>query len=111
MKSMLLPSKWETERLRVNDSTLDEVPELQQINDAIPQLRGWMGLGTQDGPADPIQAALVGDVLLPPNGSKELARLQSIRLRRRACSASSRSSCSAKSAATTSRTIPGSTPS
>jgi len=81
MKSMLLPNKWETERLRVNDSTLDEVPELQQINDAIPQIRRWMGLETQDGPADPILEALVGDVLLPPNGCKELARLQSIRLR------------------------------
>ena len=79
MERMLLSNQWKTKRLTVRDSTLDEVPELQQINDAVPQIRGWTGIETQDGPADPIQAALVGDVL-PPNGSKELSRLQSIRL-------------------------------
>jgi hypothetical protein len=76
---MFLPNKWKTERLRVNDSTQDQVRELQRINDAIPQIREWTGIETQDGPTDSIQAALVGDVL-PPNGNKELSRLQSIRL-------------------------------
>jgi hypothetical protein len=31
MPSNLLPNKWKTERFTVEDSTLDEVPELQQI--------------------------------------------------------------------------------
>jgi hypothetical protein len=38
-----LPQHWETQRLKVTDSTLDDVPELQQTYDAKPTIWGWMG--------------------------------------------------------------------
>ena len=79
MSRNLLPNQWKTERLRVEDSTLDEVPELQQINDAVPQTLGWMQVGGQDNP-DCMLTALQEGVLPPtPNRSKEYFRLQSIR--------------------------------
>jgi hypothetical protein len=48
MSRNLLPGKWMTERLKVEDSTLDEVQELQQINDAVPQTQSWMRVEGQD---------------------------------------------------------------
>jgi len=75
-----LANKWETERLAIIDSTLEETQALQQINDLLPTIKGWTGIEVESGPADPIQSALVEGVL-PPNGSKESFRLQSIRLR------------------------------
>jgi ribosomal protein S18 acetylase RimI-like enzyme len=78
MLRALLPSKWQTEQLRVADSTLDEVPELQRINDAVPQTRYWMRV---EGQAKfSMRLALQEGVLPPtPNRSKEYFRLQSIR--------------------------------
>jgi len=48
MSRNLLPGKWMTERLKVEDSTLDEVQELQKINDAVPQTQSWMRVEGQD---------------------------------------------------------------
>jgi hypothetical protein len=48
MSRNLLPGKWMTERLKVEESTLDEVQELQQINDAVPQTQSWMRVEGQD---------------------------------------------------------------
>ena len=80
MKSSLLPSRWQTERLTVHDSTLDEAQELQQINDLLPSIHGWTGAEVDGESVDRMQSVLV-DGVPPPNGSKDLFRLQSIRLR------------------------------
>jgi GNAT superfamily N-acetyltransferase len=74
-----LPHKWETRRLEVKDSTLDEAQELQQINDAFPALRGWTDEKVEGESVDSILFVL-REGMLPPNGSKEFFRLQSIRL-------------------------------
>jgi ribosomal protein S18 acetylase RimI-like enzyme len=76
MSRNLLPGKWETERLKVEDSALDEVQELQQIHDAVPETQ------SEDEPEYPMLSALEEGVLPPtPNKSKEFFRLQSIRMR------------------------------
>jgi len=81
MPRNLLPGKWKTERLKVEDSTLDEVPELQQINDAVPQTRSWMHVEGQADAEYPMRSALTEGVLPPtPDRSKEFFRLQSIRI-------------------------------
>ena len=77
MTRALLPNKWRTEQLTVQDSTLEQVQELQQINDLLPTIRGWTGVEVDGVSTDRIQPALLEGVL-PPNGSKELFRLQSI---------------------------------
>ncbi len=80
MAKNLLPGKWETERFTIEDSTLDEVQALQQINDDVPQTRGWTCVRGEDEPEYPMLSALKEGVL-PPGGSKELFRLQSVRMR------------------------------
>jgi ribosomal protein S18 acetylase RimI-like enzyme len=81
MSRNLLPGKWKTERLKVEDSTLDEVQELQQINDAVPQTQSWMQVEGQDNVECSMLLALTEGVLPPtPDRSKEYFRLQSIRL-------------------------------
>ena len=79
MSKNLLPNKWTTERVRVEDSTLDEVEELQRIYDAVPQTQGWTRVKAEGEPEYPMLSALKEGVL-PPNGSKECFRLQSIRM-------------------------------
>ena len=81
MSRNLLPNKWETERLWVEDSTLGEAPELQQINDIVPQTRSWMQVEGQDNPDCSMLLALKEGVLPPtPDRSKDYFRLQTIRL-------------------------------
>jgi GNAT superfamily N-acetyltransferase len=80
MARTVLPSRWETEQLTVSDSALDETQELQQINDLLPSIRGWTVKEVDGQAVDRIQSALVEGVF-PPNGRKELFRLQSIHLR------------------------------
>jgi ribosomal protein S18 acetylase RimI-like enzyme len=76
----LIPHQWETTRLIVRDSTLDDLPVLEQIDKAVAYIRDWTGWYPQDHPEDTTRAALtVGN--LPPGGSKEFYRLQSIRLK------------------------------
>jgi GNAT superfamily N-acetyltransferase len=66
--------------LTVCDSTLDEAEELQQINDLLPSICGWTDAEVDGQAVDRIQSALV-DGVFPPNGRKDLFRLQSIHLR------------------------------
>ena len=77
----LLPSKWTTERLRVEDSILSEVQRLQEINDAVSETRSWMVPRGQDNAECSMLVALTEGALPPtPNRSKEYFRLQSIRM-------------------------------
>jgi hypothetical protein len=64
-----LPQHWEAQRLKVTDSTLDDVPELQQIYDANPTIWGWMDGETQDEVSHQMRSALT-EGALPPNGRK-----------------------------------------
>lgn len=80
MSKNLIPNKWETEHLRVEDSKLAEVEELQKINDVVPQTREWTQVEGKEVSENSILAALREGVL-PLKGSKEFFRLQSIRLR------------------------------
>ncbi len=79
MPRALLPSQWQTERLRVKDSTPYEARELQRINDAVPQTRTWMRV---EGQPTPSMLMAVQEGVLPPipSRSKDYFRLQSIRL-------------------------------
>jgi GNAT superfamily N-acetyltransferase len=79
MARTLLPSRWKTDRLTVCDSTLEEAQELQQINDLLDSIRGWTVKQVDGQAVDRIQSALV-DGVFPPNGCKDLFRLQSIHL-------------------------------
>jgi diamine N-acetyltransferase len=81
MSRNLLPAIWKTERLTVVDSTPDDVPELQAINDVVSQTRSWMQVEGQENPACSMLIALQEGVLPPtPDRSKDYFRLQSIRL-------------------------------
>jgi ribosomal protein S18 acetylase RimI-like enzyme len=76
----MLPAEWQTERLIVRDSVLDELPGLEAVVEACSYIHEWTGYRPEDHPGDSLRSALtVGD--LPPNGSKEFYRMQSIRLR------------------------------
>jgi ribosomal protein S18 acetylase RimI-like enzyme len=68
-----------TARLAVRDSTLDDVPLLQRIYETVPDVRDWMGAAESGKPARTMRSALM-EGALPPNGSRERFRLQSIRL-------------------------------
>ena len=57
MPITLLPSQWTTQRLRVKDSTLDDVPELQKIHDACAYIEKWTGLTAADETQQPILSA------------------------------------------------------
>ena len=82
MPRNLIPPKWNTERLKVEDSTFDECPELQKLNDAVPQTQSWMQIEGQEIAECSMLSALEAGVLPPtPNRSKKFFRLQSIRLR------------------------------
>jgi ribosomal protein S18 acetylase RimI-like enzyme len=79
MSTNLIPHEWVTAHLTVRDSTLDDVPALQRIYEAVPQVRGWMGAAEEGAPERTMRSALA-EGALPPNGSQERFRLQSIRL-------------------------------
>ena len=69
-----LPAQWKTTQLIVTDSQLEENLELQRVCDACAYIDEWTGLSDR-----PI-LSILKDGDLPPNGSKEFFRLQSIRL-------------------------------
>jgi RimJ/RimL family protein N-acetyltransferase len=82
MPRNLLPHFWQTERLSISDSILDEIPELQQINDLVPQTENWMDTEEHEGPLNSMRYALEHGSLPPiPERSKDFFRLQSVRLR------------------------------
>jgi ribosomal protein S18 acetylase RimI-like enzyme len=80
MTVALLPRAWETPRLAIEDSTRDEVPGLQEVCDACRYIEEWSGWKAEEHPGETMLSVFT-DGELPPNGSKELFRLQSIRLR------------------------------
>ena len=43
MSTEMIPQEWASARLAVRDSTLDDVPALQHIYQAVPHVRDWMG--------------------------------------------------------------------
>jgi ribosomal protein S18 acetylase RimI-like enzyme len=75
----LIPDEWMTARLTVRDSTLDDVPALQRIYDAVPEVREWMGTA-EEGEPEPTMESVLAEGALPPNGSRECFRVQSIEL-------------------------------
>ncbi len=74
-----IPHEWATAHLTVRDSTLDDVPALQRIYDAVPDVREWMG-AAEGGEPEPTMHSALTEGALPPDGSPERFRLQSIRL-------------------------------
>ena len=80
MDIKLIPGSWETKRLIVKDSNLEEVEELQAIDDIVPQTRGWSRKEGEELAENPILATLK-EGALPPNGRGERFRMQSIRTR------------------------------
>lgn len=80
MSNHLLPAVWETDRLSVADSTLAEATELQQVHDACAYIEAWTGARSDSQQAESMLSALQGGDL-PPGGSKEFFRLQSIRVK------------------------------
>ncbi len=80
MSNPLVPARWTTARLSVADSVLAEAAELQQVHDVCAYIEAWTGALADSQHAQPMLWALQeGD--LPPGGSKEFFRLQSIRLK------------------------------
>ena len=79
-KMSLLPHKWETQRLTVEDSTRDEVPELQEVADACRYIEEWTGWRIGDHP-EATMPSVFTDGELPPNGCRDCFKLQSIHLR------------------------------
>jgi ribosomal protein S18 acetylase RimI-like enzyme len=79
MSTNLIPHEWVTARLAVRDSMLDDVPALQRIYDAVPKVREWMGTAEEGGP-EPTMGSALAEGALPPDGSPERFRLQSILL-------------------------------
>ena len=80
MSNRLIPPRWGTSRLSVEDSTLAEATELQQVHDACAYIEAWTGALSDSQQAQSMLSALQGGDL-PPGGSKEFFRLQSIRLK------------------------------
>jgi GNAT superfamily N-acetyltransferase len=79
MSDNRLPSKWVTEHFKVEDSKLDEAETLQAIHEAVPQTRHWTHVEGKAESEQPMLAAIQEGVL-PPEGSKERFRMQSIRM-------------------------------
>lgn len=80
MSNPLIPPRWTTRRLSVEDSTLAEAAELQRVHDACAYIEVWTGALSDSQHAQTMLSALQGGDL-PPGGSKEFFRLQSIRLK------------------------------
>lgn len=80
MPRKLIPAQWQTQRLLISDSTLDEVETLQAINDIVPQTQSWMQ--SDENPTCSMRQVLEQGALPPvPERSLEYFRLQSVRLR------------------------------
>ncbi len=83
MNIPMISNQWDTQRLAVNDSILPELPELDQVADAcayIEEWSGWRHQHPEDHSPKSIRSLLM-EGELPPNGSKEFFRVQSIRLK------------------------------
>lgn len=82
MTRPMISSYWETPRLTVSDSVLPDLPELDRILIDCAYIEDWSGWKYEH-PHDPSEKTMrpmLEEGELPPNGSKEFFRLQSIRL-------------------------------
>lgn len=79
MKQSQIAGLWQTERLSVADSRTEEIDALQGVYDACAYIGEWCG--ESDDSTDAIKQTLAGEHL-PPNGSKEFCRLQSVRTKK-----------------------------
>ena len=75
----LIPNQWETQHLVVKDGMLDGIPELDHIFAACAYIGEWSGW-KEEGHPEQSTLSLLTEGELPPNGSKEFYRLQSLRL-------------------------------
>jgi ribosomal protein S18 acetylase RimI-like enzyme len=80
VNTLLLPFVWQTARLSVRDSVLDDLPELEAVADTCLYVNEWTGWRAEEHAGESLRNAVI-DGLPPPNGSKELYRMQTIRLR------------------------------
>jgi diamine N-acetyltransferase len=83
----ILPDQWQTHHLVVKDSVLVDIPELDQVSHACAYMEEWSGWKQEDHSGwiaeyNPEQSTLafITEGELPPNGSKEFWRVQSLRL-------------------------------
>lgn len=75
-----LPVLWETERLFITDSTLEEVPQLQEIHDACSYLSDWDGEYVLDD-SDFLNSLVTNPPLPPQGGERERFRIMTLRER------------------------------
>ena len=71
----VLPPSWNTTRLQVRDATENDVRALQSIYDACAYIQDW--IGNHDNRENPMLMEVRGETL-PPNGKRELQRVQAI---------------------------------
>lgn len=74
-----IPNQWKTQHLVVKDSILADLPEIDQVATACAYIEEWSGWKSEPGSAKSMLHVLKGEEL-PPDGSKEFYRLQSLRL-------------------------------
>jgi ribosomal protein S18 acetylase RimI-like enzyme len=80
MSINIIPNQWETQHLVVKDSILDDLPELDHILTVCAYIEEWSGWESEPGSKKSMLPMLT-EGELPPDGSKEFFRLQSVRLR------------------------------
>jgi GNAT superfamily N-acetyltransferase len=78
----MIPNQWETQQLKIEDSVLADVPDLDNIYAACAYMEEWSGWKQEDHFDHPEQSTLsfITEGELPPNGSKEFWRVQSLLL-------------------------------
>ena len=84
----LIPNQWKTGHLVVKDSTAADIPELIQVQVACAYMEEWSGWKymkelagwKQDDHPEQSTLTFITEGELPPNGSKEFWRVQSLRL-------------------------------
>lgn len=70
-----IPALWQSERLTVRDATEEDLPELRKAYEECSYIEDW--IGNHDESEDPMLREFLGESL-PPEGKKELQRLQTI---------------------------------
>ncbi len=81
MDITLIPAQWITQGLVVKDSVESDLPELDQILTACAYIEEWSGWRYQhpDQGSEKSMRPMLIDGEIPPNGSQQFFRLQSIR--------------------------------
>lgn len=73
-----IPARWVTSNLTIEDSTMDDARTLEEIHDDCAYIVEWTGKDDGQTAAEAIRGELTHEHL-PPDGKKELHRIQSIR--------------------------------